>query len=353
MVEQMFIKSAAICCPDPDLLAGFKLSGLSVDNNLIPAAMRRRTSLTTRMAITAATTACAQAAVNTAQLPAVFASLGGEIQVTDAICRLLPNPGELLSPTQFHNSVHNTTAGYWSILNQCQASSTAIAAVDDTFAMGLLEAWTQLQLNAGDLLLVCYDEVWPQYLAPPIGQFACACALVLSTARNLALGRLLCLRLGRSRSLWTGSGRIWSTLPLPLLHCPYWMLWAESKQGLFPSTIKGLFGSRNLSVFNMSVRLQYDVIVAGAGPAGSTAATLLAQYGYQVLMLEQAQHPRFHIGESMLPRAEPIMQRLGIDWGEGNLVKGGAIFMDEASGRTTYFPLRGQYRTFQVERSLV
>ncbi|NOT86353.1 MAG: hypothetical protein HOP02_16575 [Methylococcaceae bacterium] len=190
MAEQLYIKSAALCCPEPELLAGFDLACLSVDNNLIPAAMRRRTSLTTRIAITAATSACKQAGVDTALLPSVFASLGGEIQVTDAICRVLPIPDELLSPTQFHNSVHNTTAGYWGILNQCQAASTAIAAVDDTFAMGLLEAYTQLQLTGGDLLLVCYDEQWPQYLAPPIGQFACACALVLSTDWQQALGSI-------------------------------------------------------------------------------------------------------------------------------------------------------------------
>ncbi|MEQ1635550.1 MAG: beta-ketoacyl synthase chain length factor [Methylococcales bacterium] len=187
---RIYIKSAVMCCPEPELLASFNMPCLNVDNNLIPAAIRRRTSMTTRMAITAATKACQQAGVNTALLPSVFASLGGEIQVTDALCRLLPLAEALLSPTQFHNSVHNTTAGYWGILNQCQAASTAIAAVDDTFAMGLLEAYTQLQLAHGDLLLVCYDELWPQYLAPPIGQAACACALVLSTDRQQALGSI-------------------------------------------------------------------------------------------------------------------------------------------------------------------
>lgn len=181
MTNKIYIKSAAVCCPDAALSAAFQLNGSPVDNALIPVAIRRRTSLTTRMAITAASIACRKADVNPESLPSVFASLGGEIQVTDTLCRLLPNPDELLSPTQFHNSVHNTTAGYWGILNQCQAPTTAIAAADDTFAMGLLEAWTQLQLNPGDLLLVCYDEYWPQYLAPPIGENAFACALVLST----------------------------------------------------------------------------------------------------------------------------------------------------------------------------
>jgi len=102
----------------------------------------------------------------------------------------------------------------------------------------------------------------------------------------------------------------------------------------------------------MSEQQTYDVIVAGGGPAGSTAATLLAQYGYQVLLLEQGQHPRFHIGESMLPRSAPVMERLGIEWGDGNLVKGGAEFIDEKSGKRTFFPFQGKYRTYQVERSV-
>ncbi|MCK4493494.1 MAG: beta-ketoacyl synthase chain length factor, partial [Methylococcales bacterium] len=90
----------------------------------------------------------------------------------------------LLSPTQFHNSVHNTTAGYWGILNQCQSPSTAIAAMDDGFAMGIIEVGSQLQQTAQDILLVCYDEIWPAYLAPPIGTCALACAFVLSNTQK-------------------------------------------------------------------------------------------------------------------------------------------------------------------------
>ena len=95
----------------------------------------------------------------------------------------------------------------------------------------------------------------------------------------------------------------------------------------------------------------YEVIIAGAGPAGTTAATLLAQYGHSVLLIERDQHPRFHIGESMLPMSESVMQRLGIEWDKGNLKKGGAEFIDETTGRRTYFPFQDKYRTFQVERS--
>lgn len=102
----------------------------------------------------------------------------------------------------------------------------------------------------------------------------------------------------------------------------------------------------------MSTEKTYDVIIAGAGPAGTTAATLLAQYGYRILLLDRDQHPRFHIGESMLPMSEPIMNRLGIQWHQGNLRKGGAEFIDEKSGQRTFFPFQGKYSTVQVERSV-
>jgi flavin-dependent dehydrogenase len=57
---------------------------------------------------------------------------------------------------------------------------------------------------------------------------------------------------------------------------------------------------------------QCDVLVIGGGPAGSTAATLLARRGHKVIALEKAHHPRFHIGESLLPMNLPVFERLGV-----------------------------------------
>jgi flavin-dependent dehydrogenase len=55
-----------------------------------------------------------------------------------------------------------------------------------------------------------------------------------------------------------------------------------------------------------------DVLVIGGGPAGCSAAPLLAQKGHQVVLLEKARHPRFHIGESLLPSNLPLFERLGV-----------------------------------------
>lgn len=82
-----------------------------------------------------------------------------------------------------------------------------------------------------------------------------------------------------------------------------------------------------------------DVLVIGGGPAGSTAAALLAERGRHVVMLEKETHPRFHIGESLLPRNMAIFDRLGVRQAVEaiGVFKPGAEFVLDEAGRSQTF----------------
>ena len=62
----------------------------------------------------------------------------------------------------------------------------------------------------------------------------------------------------------------------------------------------------------MTTALDADVIVIGGGPAGTTVGALLSERGWNVVVIEKDRHPRFHIGESLLPFNMPIFERLGV-----------------------------------------
>jgi flavin-dependent dehydrogenase len=85
----------------------------------------------------------------------------------------------------------------------------------------------------------------------------------------------------------------------------------------------------------------HDVVIIGGGPAGSTAAALLAGRGWRVAVLEKDRHPRFHIGESLLPQNNALFERLGVldEVRRIGVVKHGAQFCSMYHGRdeTFYF----------------
>ena len=123
----------------------------------LPPAERRRAGRVVRLALAIGAQAVADAGVCTGNLPAVFASSAGDGDNCHEICEALASAERSISPTRFHNSVHNAAAGYWSIAQGCQAPSTALCALDASFGAGLLEALLQLRAGAESVLLAAYD----------------------------------------------------------------------------------------------------------------------------------------------------------------------------------------------------
>lgn len=63
---------------------------------------------------------------------------------------------------------------------------------------------------------------------------------------------------------------------------------------------------------NTTHSLGYDAVIIGAGPAGSSAASILAEYGHRVLVIEREKFPRYHVGESLIPFTFGPLERLGM-----------------------------------------
>jgi hypothetical protein len=125
--------------------------------SLLPPNERRRAPDTVALALEVAQAACANAGRDPARLPTVFASTYGDMAITDYMCGTLAKAPTMLSPTRFHNSVHNAAAGYWSIATGCQQPYCALGAGAYTFAAGLFAAALQVCADDTDVLLVAYD----------------------------------------------------------------------------------------------------------------------------------------------------------------------------------------------------
>jgi hypothetical protein len=156
--------------------------------DLLHPRLRRRTSLLTRMIVTALAEAANQGGAAHEQTRYVVVSSWGEIETTVDLLGQLAVPGGPISPTAFHNSVHNTATGYLSIASGNHWPSTALAAGPHALEIGLLEACCGLRSPEGpaDVLLILAEERLPSPFARDDADPSFALALHLARAPGRA-----------------------------------------------------------------------------------------------------------------------------------------------------------------------
>ncbi len=200
---------------------------------LLPANERRRAPQTVKLALSVGAEAFASAGLTPASCPTVFASSGGDGETIHEILATLAGPARELSPTRFHNSVHNVAAGYWSIATGAKTPATSLCAHDGSFAAGLLEAGAQALATDGTVALIAYDLPYPEPLAA-VRHIAApfAVALLLSPARTPQSLTRLDIDLGRPSPQRVRHCRSWkrcakrSPPPAP---CRCWRRWRAAK----------------------------------------------------------------------------------------------------------------------------
>jgi hypothetical protein len=133
-------------------------------STLLPATERRRCNESSRLAIAAAEQALHGSDIRPADIAAVFTSADGDGMITHKLCESFAMAEPEVSPTQFHNSVHNAPAGYWSIATGSSRPSTTLAAGAGSFAAGLFEAALQVMAEPAPVLLVAFDLPLPHPL---------------------------------------------------------------------------------------------------------------------------------------------------------------------------------------------
>jgi Beta-ketoacyl synthase, N-terminal domain len=133
-------------------------------SNLLPANERRRLVVTVRLSMLVGTDAFTHAGRDPAVTPTVFTSSGGDGETIHNILETLAANAFDVSPTRFHNSVHNAPSGYWGIATQARTAASSLCAHDASFGAGLLEAAAQAVAEHGAVGLIAYDLPYPEPL---------------------------------------------------------------------------------------------------------------------------------------------------------------------------------------------
>lgn len=171
LARQRVYVAAALDAPQPACLAP---------------AERRRSSPTVRLAIAVAEQALRQTALVPQDMAMVFSSYEAAGLITHQLCEVLAGSREV-SPTLFHNSVHNAPSGYYSIAINARRAASSVCRGEWSFAAGLLNAVAQVVADNVPVLYVCYDSPLP----PPVCEVMpvlepTAIALVLAPGEGAA-----------------------------------------------------------------------------------------------------------------------------------------------------------------------
>jgi Beta-ketoacyl synthase, N-terminal domain len=130
----------------------------------LPPAERRRCGPIVKLTLAVGHEAVAAAGLDVSTLPTVFSASSGDGNNCHEICEMLASDDRQISPTRFHNSVHNAASGYWSIATGAMAPSSVLCAFDASFGAGLLEAITQVIVDDTSVLLISCDTTYPEPL---------------------------------------------------------------------------------------------------------------------------------------------------------------------------------------------
>lgn len=193
---------------------------------ILSANERRRVSSLVRLALGAAEGACENSGLARDRMDCVFTSALGDGAVTHAVMSALRTPTRSVSPTHFHNSVHNAMAGYWSIGAGNHQASTSLAGGQGSFGAALLKAGLSIAQDRRPVLLVAADHPFRPPLSetrPSSGAFSVGLVLILES--DDAQGPLLTIRGGAggpaSKPDQPSLQDLWATCPaaraLPLL----------------------------------------------------------------------------------------------------------------------------------------
>ena len=154
--------------------------------SILPPPERRRASRVVKLTLAIGLEAAADAGADVSTLATVFTASGADGHNCHALCEQLAGTDRQISPTRFHNSVHNAAAGYWGIATKSMAPCQVICAYDASFGAGLLDALGQVVVDQQPTLLISYDSEYPEPLHSKRPTPDCAGLALLLTPEKTA-----------------------------------------------------------------------------------------------------------------------------------------------------------------------